>query len=746
MKLSCILLASLFFRIGLAGGPEAPQTKPAPAASPHVKAAVRPAIDPMKVYLDAPGDGSVWARTEAYKAHFSPVGAASFIPFFGSHAPKSFPLTLTLESITVDGQPFLSAAPAVPERRGDAVVYERGAVLERYDLRHDSMEQSFVLSALPASGDLVVRMRVESEMEVVPAGPGAVDWIAPGWGSVRVSEAVAFDAGGRRAALELVHEAGALELRVPASFLAGAAFPVTIDPVVRRLQVSGVVNEDFAASLASKGSGWVVCYERTYNATDHDIWAEAYDQSGNLIPGSGDYIDYTTTYWARPRAAYCFRTDRFFVVATVGLPSANNRAVWGRTRAFYPLAMGSQILIAGGLPENRAWDADVGGDWLDDPLARFIVIYTQAGATGPSRIYASVRDGHGNSANLLIAVSNTTFSCFSPAISKNAGLPPAAGMAWNFAWVENTTFGYRVRSHQFDHAGNSTPEFTCGVGVALGSPCVSSVNADAGGVRPYLVVWENFGLAGVLTDLEGAVCGNGARLATANLSQLVNVSRNEDQISPAVDADGCRYVVAYAESYAQGPDYDLYVSSFHYDAGTIAVTEGHVGLDTEPSWKSARPAVAASPNVVPYRHMVVWDAEYGPVNHDVFGAVYDAYSPTGGHSRVTTGCGGLTIATFGIPAIGSYVNYTVSGGTGTPYLFIGTPIPPVALCPGCSLGIFPGTAAILPGVDSLTVLIPCVTALIGQSIAFQGASVGMAGGCPAPLTLTLTDTIVTTVQ
>jgi hypothetical protein len=741
-----LLLATLIGSgLAFAGGPEAPAPKPAPAPAPHAKGASRPSIDPARVHLDQPGDGSVWARTEQYKARFAPEGA-TFIPFLGSRAPRNFPLTLTFESITAGGQPFLTAAPAAPERQGGAaVVYARGAVLERYDLRPDSMEQSFVLSALPAPGDLVVRMRVESEMTLVPAGPGAVDYVAPGWGTVRVSEAVAFDAAGRRAALEIVHEPGALELHVPATFLAGAVPPVTIDPVVRRIQVSGVVDDDFAPSVASDGSGWVVCYERAYSATDHDIWAEAYDYSGNLIAGSGDYIDYTTNYWYRPRAAYCLWSDRFFVVATVGLPNANNRAVWGRTRALSLPAMGSQILIAGGLTENRAWDADVGGDWLYDPLARFIVIFTQAGATGPSRILASVRDGHGNSANLLINVSNTTFSCFSPAISKTAGLPPAAGMAWNFAWLENSTFGYRVRSHQFDHAGNSTPEFTCGIGAGLANPCVSSVTADAGGVRTYMVVWENFALAGVLTDLEGAVCGNGARLAVANLSQLVNVSRNEDQIHPSVDSDGCRFVVAHAESYLQGTDYDIFVSTFHYAAGAIAVSERHVGLDTE-SWRSDRTAVAACPNLVPHRYLVVWTAEYGSANHDVFGAVYDGYSSLGGHQQITTGCGGLMLGATGIPALGMSVTYTLSAGPGVPYLFIGTPIPPAAICAGCSLGLFPGTAAVLPGVAVLPIQIPCVTELIGQSLAFQGARVGMAGGCPDPLTITWSHTIVTTVQ
>jgi len=92
------------------------------------------------------------------------------------------------------------------------------------------------------------------------------------------------------------------------------------------------------------------------------------------------------------------------------------------------------------------------------------------------------------------------------------------------------------------------------------------------------------------------------------------------------------------------------------------------------------------------------------------------------------------------------VTYDVQGGTGVPYLFIGIPIAAVAICPACSVGVYPDHAVILPGLSTFDLPIPCMPFLLGQSIAVQGASVGMAGGCPAPLTLTLSNTVVTTVQ
>jgi hypothetical protein len=747
MKLTGLCLASLLVKIGLAGGPESP--KAAPAASPLVKAAARPAIDPDRVYFDAPGDGAVWARTERYKARFGPEGA-SFIPFLGSGAPRNFPLTLSLESITAGGQPFLSAAPAAPLRQGNAaVVYDRGAVLERYDLRADSMEQSFVLAALPAAGDLVVRIRVETEMQAAPAGPETVDYVAAGWGRVRVSEAVVFDAAGRRAALEIAHEPGALELRVPAVFLDGAALPVTVDPVFRAFPVAAVGADHFAADTTSNGFVWMVCFERAFSATDHDVWAQVHDRDGTLLAGSGDYIDYTTAWWSRPRAAFTPEVNCFFVVATVGLPTANDRAVWGRQRLASPPAQGLQLRIAGGRSDDRAWDADVGGTWFFGVSRGFIVVYTQAGADGQTRVFANVRDVVGNPFNLVIAVSNSG-SPHSPAISKMTGVDPSATARWSIVWMEDAPVGSRIRMLQLDLFMNMiTQPFTVTSGLGIGAPRVSTVNGDAGdGRRPCLVVWEYSLLAGVRTDVLGAVYDGATRLAFANLSELENVARNEDQIHPAVDGDGCRFVVAYAESYqGSATDYDIYCSTFHYDAGAIGVTEPHVNLDYA-STREDRPAVAAGEIGLlgRPRHLVVWDSAVTATDHDIRGALYDAHGAVGGHATVPTGCGGLTISATGVPALGVTVTYSVGGGAGVPYLIVGIPVAPVALCSGCSVGVYLDNAVFLPGVIDFELPIPCVPFLLGQSFAVQGASVGMAGGCPAPLTLTLSDTIVSTVQ
>jgi hypothetical protein len=58
--------------------------------------------------------------------------------------------------------PVEFARDVLPSRSGRTIAYERGSVVERYDLSPGSMEQTFVFATLPRSGDLVVRMKVRT--------------------------------------------------------------------------------------------------------------------------------------------------------------------------------------------------------------------------------------------------------------------------------------------------------------------------------------------------------------------------------------------------------------------------------------------------------------------------------------------------------------------------------------------------------------------------------------------------------
>jgi hypothetical protein len=84
-----------------------------------------PGLLPPTVLFDEPGDGAIWALGTTYKAAFS-TGGLTFIPFFGSHAPRNFPLVLSLESARVGEADLAVENPVHPVRDGNSVIFDRG--------------------------------------------------------------------------------------------------------------------------------------------------------------------------------------------------------------------------------------------------------------------------------------------------------------------------------------------------------------------------------------------------------------------------------------------------------------------------------------------------------------------------------------------------------------------------------------------------------------------------------------------
>ena len=93
-------------------------------------------------------DGALWGVGARYKVRFSPSGF-ELTPALGAAAPHNVPLQWHLESVGRDGARPLAQDDVVPSYDGLRVEYARGGVRERYDVRPDGIEQSFVLDALP---------------------------------------------------------------------------------------------------------------------------------------------------------------------------------------------------------------------------------------------------------------------------------------------------------------------------------------------------------------------------------------------------------------------------------------------------------------------------------------------------------------------------------------------------------------------------------------------------------------------
>src|SRR5262249_46565111 len=153
---------------------------------------------------------------------------------------------------------------------GGAITIDRGAVLESYVIGPAQIEQTFRFEKSPGPGDLVVRLAVETELQVRAGSDGGLE-LANDRGGVRYGRPEVVDSQGRRAAMESAWRDGGIELSVPGAFLEEAAFPVTIDPVLVSFPFmeGGPFLQDLRPDVAYDVASdlWAVVYEEVYSTT-----------------------------------------------------------------------------------------------------------------------------------------------------------------------------------------------------------------------------------------------------------------------------------------------------------------------------------------------------------------------------------------------------------------------------------------------------------------------------------------------
>lgn len=150
-------------------------------------------------------------------------------------------LRFELESIRL-GDTLLAGVtlgPVEPDLVDSTILYPRGSVLERYEVRQNGIEQSFVIHERPEQtvGDLVIRGRLTTDL--MPARRGRIDGtdgfeMATGDGraGVRIGGVTAIAADGRRTAGYLRVGEQSIELVVAGDFVTNAAFPLVVDPLI----------------------------------------------------------------------------------------------------------------------------------------------------------------------------------------------------------------------------------------------------------------------------------------------------------------------------------------------------------------------------------------------------------------------------------------------------------------------------------------------------------------------------------
>jgi hypothetical protein len=302
------------------------------------------------VGLQQEADGTLTGIGPHYRVRFCRHGV-EFTPVLGSAAPRALPLGYELQSVS-RGRGWQAVAPAERTCAGGTVSYRRGDVVERYELRLPGVEQSFVFTALPpGDGDLVVRGACTTELGATTGD--ATDGIAfaqPGVGGVRVGGVVGIDAGGARCQGTLRWDGRHLDYVLPADFVARAALPLVVDPLIGAAVTIAAPDNDFDPDLAYDDTNnvWLVVWNRRVGGIDADVIGQRVSANGTMVGGAiGIQVSGLTAH--RPRVANLQARDRFLVVWTEsGLVAARSvDAATGQLSSQMSVAAGEDPVVAG---------------------------------------------------------------------------------------------------------------------------------------------------------------------------------------------------------------------------------------------------------------------------------------------------------------------------------------------------------------------------------------------------------------
>jgi len=132
----------------------------------------------------------------------------------------------------VAGGTVLRPSAAVPRRDGERICFEDAGWSEQYWLRQEALEQLFVLTR-PVREELEIRIPVRSALRPQALDSKTVAFAdASGKDQLLYKDALAMDAAGHVRDLQVSVRGNELAIHVPKDYLAGAAFPVVVDPLV----------------------------------------------------------------------------------------------------------------------------------------------------------------------------------------------------------------------------------------------------------------------------------------------------------------------------------------------------------------------------------------------------------------------------------------------------------------------------------------------------------------------------------
>ena len=472
--------------------------------------------------LESEGNRATAAGPD-YKARFEP-GLVVFTPALGSRAPRNLPLAWRL--VGAERGSILPADPAAaPSVESSLVVYRHGdALVERYAIRSEGIEQSFVLHSLPAGpGELKMRMALETELEgrTLDDGREGARFQWEGLGGVSVGAVTGIDAEGRTVRGRVRVEGSELVLALPADFVDRAALPLVVDPLVGvffDVADSATLDDtDPDVAYDVDTDSYFAVWQRVFSFDDSDIRGRRFQADGTLL---GNVLlienDDDVQSWP-PKVANVNAADRYVVAWHQANPDDGASEIAGRTVTTVPGggALGPIRLLAEGGEGHRY--PDLGGD---------------RGESRREAVMVWRKDGYG-------------------ILSRKLGVEADGSLTL-----------YQASEVVVDTAG-----------VAWTKPAISKCSGDVG---RYLVAFKDILGQGV----SARALSNEAIPLGTQLDDLVPVADIVQPFFPEVDGDGTLFLVVWSQNTLASSDHAIYGRAVAFAGGDLVALDTGVIHDT----------------------------------------------------------------------------------------------------------------------------------------------------------------------
>ncbi|MCP3917736.1 MAG: hypothetical protein GY711_19505 [bacterium] len=562
-----------------------------------------------KPLVDVAADGDIWVRTRDFRASLDESGLTVY-PVFGKQSPQEWPVRFEVVEATRGNTTLGTAVVGQPVETDTTVELERTGLREVYNVGLDSVEQTFVFDELPGSGDLVVRMAVETELRPVLGestfnsaglenGAGASEmlrFVHDTFGEVTYGQAFVVDAAGARQSIERTWTGSAIELRVPESFLANAVLPVTIDPPLDAFSQTFGVADDSRPDIVFCGQSdeYLACWEEYTSAANADVYVTKWNSTGTT-QGDSFAIEMSNANWTSPRLAYVYGPDRALVVASVN-PDGPSSEIRGRIvdMSIFDLAGADFQISTFGVPKRNP---DVGGTGRDNLLnTHFCVIWSSLIGGTHGNVQYQVVDWDGSFVGTRVTVDSSAANDITPTISNGVGDPSSNSHYWTVAWIRDSNDDgrgqvYARRIVWSGGAASGEGNFQVESSALCANPSVTSqFDADLGNTneRPSIVAYDRRFASGshpsgfqrsiyARVIIDGEVFGRSLISAT-----LEDFDPELDQWGPSIATDGRGFFLTYAEESWFGigtENFDMYMVSGNISDevfdGRIALAERH---------------------------------------------------------------------------------------------------------------------------------------------------------------------------